>query len=292
MTDNFKPMLASEADLSRLIFPVIASAKLDGVRAIVKNGVVLSRTMKPIPNEGIQLAFDHLEHFDGELIFGDPTSPTCYRDTVSSVMSKYKDWANVYFYAFDHTEHPDRDYVSRFQTLTADARRFHDTANLKLLPQHHIMYLRSLLAFEQQKLDEGFEGVMLRQPHSPYKFGRSTTKEGILLKLKRWKDAEFTVVGFEERMENTNEKTMNELGYSERSSHMENKVPRGDLGALVLQFDESTFNCGTGFTDEERSEIWNNKVKHLGQRAKVKFFAIGNYDLPRHPVFLGWRKGD
>ena len=46
----FKPLLASPADLSTLRFPVLASPKLDGVRAIVKDGVVLSRSLKKIPN--------------------------------------------------------------------------------------------------------------------------------------------------------------------------------------------------------------------------------------------------
>jgi DNA ligase-1 len=289
---EFKPMLASEVDLAKLVFPVIASPKLDGVRAIVQNGIVLSRTLKPIPNDGIQKTFGHLEHFDGELIFGKPTSPTCYRNTVSIIMSRDKDWSNVYFYAFDHVENCHDEYVARYQALTQDARRLRHTPNLRLLPQHYIMYLQSLLTFEDQQLTDGYEGVMIRKPSSIYKFGRSTTNEGILLKMKRWQDAEFEVVGFDERMENTNPAFTNELGRTAHTSHAAGKVPREDLGALVLKFGESTFNCGTGFSDEERLEIWNNQDKYLGMMAKVKFFAIGAYDLPRHPVFLGWRQGD
>ena len=92
MTRSFAPMLASDAELDKLRFPLLASAKLDGVRAVVKNGVVLSRSLKKIPNDYVQSLFKHLEHFDGELIVGEPTSKTCYRDTVSGVMSKYRDW--------------------------------------------------------------------------------------------------------------------------------------------------------------------------------------------------------
>ena len=87
MSDIFKCMLATDADLGKLRFPLLASAKLDGVRAVVRNGVVYSRSNKPIPNAYVQKLFSRFEHFDGELIVGDPTSKTCYRDTISGVMS-------------------------------------------------------------------------------------------------------------------------------------------------------------------------------------------------------------
>ena len=130
---------------------------------------------------------------------------------------------------------------------------------------------------------------MLRRPDGLYKLGRSTLKEGILLKLKRFIDEEFEIVGFEERMHNGNEATRDELGHTKRSSHQENKTGRGDLGALTLKFGEATFNCGTGFDDALRAEIWANRDSYLGKFAKVKHFAIGAKDLPRFPVYLGMR---
>ena len=74
----FKPMLATDADLNNLRFPLLASTKLDGVRAVVRDGVVYSRSNKPIPNQYVQRLFAEYEHFDGELIVGEPTSKTCY----------------------------------------------------------------------------------------------------------------------------------------------------------------------------------------------------------------------
>jgi DNA ligase-1 len=114
-------------------------------------------------------------------------------------------------------------------------------------------------------------------------------KEGTLLKLKRFVDSEYEIVGFEERMHNGNEATKDELGNTKRSSHQENKVGRGDLGALVLRCDAGTFNCGTGFTDAMRAEIWANRDGYLGKLAKVKSFLIGVKTLPRFPTFLGFR---
>jgi hypothetical protein len=64
----FKPMLATDAELDKLRFPILCSPKLDGIRAVVRGGVVYSRSNKPIPNKWVQSKLSHLEHYDGELI--------------------------------------------------------------------------------------------------------------------------------------------------------------------------------------------------------------------------------
>jgi len=91
-------------------------------------------------------------------------------------------------------------------------------------------------------------------------------------------------------MHNGNEATTNALGHTERSSHRENKIGRGDLGALVLRTQDGLeFTCGTGFDDNLRKGVWDNPEVYLGKLAKIKHFAIGTKDLPRFPVFLGFR---
>ncbi len=89
---KFRPMLADKVtDISALRFPVLASKKLDGVRCLVQDGVLVSRTLKPIPNKFVQAKFKGLpEGTDGELIVGDPRDPEAYRRTVSVVMSDDK----------------------------------------------------------------------------------------------------------------------------------------------------------------------------------------------------------
>ncbi len=281
MDTNFKPMLATDADLSKLRFPVWASVKLDGIRAVVRDGVVYSRRLKPIPSTHVQRLFGHCEYADGELIVGDITSPSCYRDTMSGCMSR--DGApNVTFWAFDHIEHPTRPYYERHTNLSG-------MGGISVLQHALIENIHQLLHYEQVVLSMGHEGLILRSALAPYKFGRSTVREGYLLKLKRFVDNEFTVVGFEERMHNGNEAKENALGYMKRSSHQANKTGRGDLGSLVLEGHGFQFTVGSGFDDALRAEIWNNREKYLGKIAKVKYFAVGMKDAPRHPVFLGWR---
>lgn len=282
---QFKPLLASPVDLETLKFPTLASPKLDGIRCLIIDGVAMSRSLKPIRNEYVQKVLGKPEYngLDGELIVGDPWATDCYNVTNSGVMSKDGE-PDFCFHVFDRWDMPDTPYVDRLAAIKVEDWPFIS------VPQAVMMSMNDLLHYEDQCLQRGYEGIMIRSGDGKYKYGRSTAKEGILLKLKRFVDAEYKIVGFEERMHNANEATKNALGQTERSTHKENLVGRGDLGALVLETaDGLRFNCGTGFTDSSRSEIWSNRDRYLGQFAKIKSFLIGVKDLPRFPVFLGMR---
>ena len=178
----FKPMLASPFDEALLKFPVLASPKLDGVRAIVRDGVVLSRALKPIPNKWVQQRFSHLEHFDGELIVGASNHPDVLRTTTSGVM-RVEGEPDVSFHVFDHVENHARLYTVRYDLLEEDTE-----INVFVVPQHEVANFFELNAFERDILAQGWEGVMLRRFDAPYKFGRSTAREGYLLKVKRFHD--------------------------------------------------------------------------------------------------------
>lgn len=281
----FKPMLASSAEEHLIQWPVLASAKLDGVRAIVRGGVVLSRALKPIPNKNVQKRFSHLEHFDGELIVGASNDPDVLRATTSGVMRVEGD-PDVSFHVFDHIASPLTPYSQRHHELLLVKK---PTDGVTVVKQTRLFDADGLREYETYVLDQGFEGVMLRHPDAPYKFGRSTAREGYLLKVKRFHDAEFEIVGFEEEMFNANEATTSELGRTKRSSHKANKIPKGRLGALVLKYGDTTFNCGTGFNDAERERIWAERESYLGKLAKIKYFAHGIKDVPKLPSFLGIR---
>jgi len=282
MNKPFRPMLAVDADLDKLKFPLLASAKLDGVRAVVRDGVVFSRSNKPIPNAHVQKLFGKHTHFDGELIVGDPTSKACYRDTISGVMSVDGE-PDVKLYVFDHVGEPSHLYNFRAERLT-------ESKHVIVHEQVMCLTLEDILKYEEQCLDAGYEGLILRDPNAPYKQGRSTVKEGYLLKLKRFVDDEATIVNCFEREHNGNEATVDELGRTKRSSHKAGKTGRGDLGGFVLRLVDGTeFSCGTGFTDSERAEYWARRNELIGRLVKFKHFPIGSKDAPRHPVWLGFR---
>jgi DNA ligase-1 len=281
MIPGFKPMLAVAADRESIKFPVAVSPKYDGVRSIVLGGVVYSRKLKPIPNRHVQALFGQYEGYDGELIAGDPTAPDVFRKTTSAVMSIDGE-PDVKFYVFDNVSHPAEKWNLRFRRVVAGGP-------VERVAHHLCAGQADVDRWEAEWLAAGYEGLMLRAIFAPYKFGRSTAKEGYLLKVKQFTDAEFKVVGYEERMKNENAAERDELGYTKRSSCSAGKVGRGDLGALVLETNGTVFSVGTGFDDAQRAALWAAKESLIGKWAKVKYFEQGDYGVPRFPVFLGFR---
>lgn len=296
MTAPFKPMLASPADLDKLRYPVYGSPKLDGIRASIVNGRLLSRTLKEIPNRHIynQLNFKKYEGLDGELIVGDPTSPTCYRDTVSGVMSDGGEPEYTYW-VFDFWPSTSRFGERRMflQNNAAMTCLFEDAPFIRLVEHTWLSSREDLDAYEAEQVGLGYEGIMLNDPIALYKFGRATTKGGELLKVKRFIDSEALVIGMIEEQHNGNEAETNELGRTKRSSAKAGKTGKGTMGALVVRDLKSNveFEIGTGFTAQDRVDFWQARETHIerGDVVRFKHFPIGAKSRPRHPVFTGMR---
>lgn len=289
-----KPMLAERKlpDTSGIAYPIYASPKLDGIRALVIDGQLRSRALKPFPNAFVQKSFSSSKYsgLDGELIFGEPSAPDVYRET-QKVVSRRAGEPNVKFYLFDLWD-AKLPYASRYDSVkeAVIGRRL---PCVELVPSVIVTNELQLLDYERQQLDLGYEGLILRSPNGPYKFGRSTMKEGWMLKLKRFEDAEATVVEVYEEMHNGNEAKTNELGRTKRSSHQANLVGKERAGGFVCaspDFPGVTFDVpSTTIPHDERPALWRKRKSVVGKVLKYKYFAHGGKDRPRHPVFLGWR---
>ena len=299
-----KPMLAGKAtdeqirELFQKFGKLEASPKLDGIRCMIQDGIALSRSLKPIRNKHVQSLLGHKEFngLDGELIVGVPTDRDVYRNTTSHVMSEHKEFKFT-FWVFDNFSlkmpYADRRVIlkSLLKQLSTHKLFPQQKEFIQILSYDVVTNMEQLQDYESDCLAIGYEGVILRDPDAMYKHGRSTAKEGGLLKVKRFEDGEAGILAVEEQMHNGNEAKTNELGRTQRSSHKENKVPMGTLGALVCK-DVVTgiqFNIGTGFTDEVRQQLWWSRDRLIGQTIKYKSFKIGVKDAPRHPVYLGMR---
>ena len=295
MSTVSKPMLAAtatDAQIRTLLSTfgqMSASPKLDGIRCTVQQGKAFSRSLKLIRNEHVQaiLGDSMLNGLDGELIVGSPTAHDVYRTTTSAIMRTIG-IPDFTFWVFDNCT-DNHSYKIRQGTLQSIRISFHP--KIAVLESVVITNMSDLHIYEEACLTAGFEGVILRDPNSMYKHGRATAKQGELVKVKRFTDAEAIILEVVEFQHNHNEKVTNELGRSQRSSHKENKVAGGKLGAFVCKdiATSITFNIGTGFTDELRNQYWQDRSNLIGQTIKYKSFKVGVKDAPRHPVFLGMR---
>lgn len=286
-----RPMLAAKTTESIIEKhlrhgPLIVSPKLDGIRGLVIDGQLLSRSFKPIRNRYTQKLFgrSELNGLDGELIVGPMTAKNVYNVTNSGVMSEAGE-PDVTFYVFDLTD--GRPYKERMEELYK-YNKFQGVINLE---SDLAFDLDEVLAYEESCLKDGFEGIMLRKPFAPYKCNRSTANEGYLMKLKRFIDSEAQITGMVELMHNANPAEVNELGLTKRSSRQENKVGMDIMGALQVR-DLQTgveFELGTGFTQAMREQFWESQYFFIGKIVKYKYLPIGIKDKPRNPVFLGMR---
>ena len=278
-------------NLDKITWPKMASPKFDGNRCYVENGEAKSSSGKPIKNNHIRRILSNplYNGFDGELIVGESTAPDVRRATHSGVSRKDGE-PDFSFHVFDdfgfngHFKSRLAISLSRIRQVAPDDPIYHVTHTL-------LHSLEELEAYEAKVISRGYEGVVLRDPYAPYKEGRSTLKQNWALKLKRFLDGEAVVIGYYERMHNDNPQTRNDHGKAERSSHKANLRPAGDLGGLEVRdlVTQVEFKVGTGWSAEERKELWQNRDKLLGQVLTYKHFPVGAKDKPNLPGFVSWR---
>lgn len=296
-----KPMLASKWDEAKNLemFPFWAQPKLDGIRVLIgHDGYAYTRSLKPVRNEEFQSWCrrhkDLLAGLDGEVIVGDETAEDCYRRTSSAVMSFVNDdIKHAALFVFDRWDHPG-DYDDRYGSLLGAASQWPSWVHAT--PTALVSDIKMLVEYEENRLAEGHEGVILRRRDALYKKGRGTPSKGELIKMKRFEDAEGVIIGVHEEMHNANPATINALGYTEHSGHQENLIGKGTLGALELRcvgaFEGETVRVGSGFDAAQRRNLWVNRDELMGRVVKYKYFAVGVKDKPRFPIFLGFRDPD
>jgi len=289
-----KPLLASSFDPDKAKFPYLATPKIDGIRFLMVDGQAVSRSFKPIRNEYIQriLSATLPDGIDGELTVG-----TNFQDSTSGIMSikgepDFHVWVFDYVEAGPETVLPYNERMRQLEEMEALGEFVALKGSYTVLYPELVEDLEGVQRLEDSFIQKGFEGVMLRDPVGTYKFGRASVKENILLKVKQFLDAEAVVVGFQEKMSNQNEPTLDAFGNMERKGGKDGLVPANTLGSFVLDYNGEVLRCGSGLNDEQRKEIWDNQDQYVGKLLKFKYMAHGVKDLPRHPIFLGFRDAD
>jgi DNA ligase-1 len=249
------------------------------------DGVAVSRTFKPIRNTHVQ---NLLQQYLPDGIDGEITSGDTFQSSTSAVMTvggkpDFKVWV------FDYLD-PEGDEILPFHLRLINSPTLDAPFDFEVLYGHPVKTIEEVESYEKIFLENGYEGVMLRDPNGTYKFGRSTVRDNILLKLKRFEDDEAELISIEEKMSNQNPEELDAFGYVKRSASLDGMVPMNTTGTLIVRNNNGmVFGIGSGLSDLMRDEIWNNKEKYIGRLIKYKYFPVGIKELPRHPVFLGFR---
>lgn len=218
----------------------------------------------------------HNAFFDGELVAvncEDLTSAENYK-IVTTTARKKGIKSGLKYMIFDTLRYEDfieqtcdTEYCKRRKLL----ERIFDNVKLDhvcLLPVLYqgvdkLMIMKHL----NEARDKHKEGIMINLDDKPYEFKRTNN----LLKVKVMQDADLKIIDvYEGTGKNANK-----------------------LGGIIVEFiynDECyQCECGSGFSDEERVDFWNNPDKIIGKIATIQFFEIsknddGGYGL-RFPVW-------
>ena len=286
---NFKPMLSASLDgidLSTLRYPLLVSPKLDGLRCIVHEGVAYSRNAKPFRNRFVQKWAANHHGLDGELIVGSPTEGQVLER--SKAVTAFDGEPDFRFHLFDAYEHG-----GTFEERLEHVQQNHyDCDRIVCVPHFRVSTRVDLRRHEEGWLAAGYEGLMARDPQGPYKNGRSTLREGYLMKLKRFEDGEARVVELEEAMENTNELERDELGRAKRSHRADGLVGKGMVGVLICEdpkWGRIRVSPGT-MTHAERYTLWTFPRDIIGKTIHWRSFGYGAVDAPRFARYYGIRE--
>lgn len=285
-----RPILAlSINDLSELQFPLLLSPKYDGIRCVIVDNKVMSRSLSVIRNVFIaEKLKDAPNYLDGELIIPNTT----FNEIQSLIMSADTTPENFKFFVFDYVQNPELSFEDRINQLKG-LEFIKTNPYVELIPQHLVNSPEEVLNLEKKYLDQGYEGVMLRSPSSLYKYGRSTLKEQALLKLKRFSDSEAKILKLQALEKNTNTFKVSNLGLIKRLKRKETQVKQESLGKMVVQdiYTGVTFSIGTGegFTDDLRKHMWKNPEQYINKIIKYKYQPTGQKHKPRFPSFVGFR---
>lgn len=307
-----KPLLATNYDESKLVFPLGAQPKIDGVRGLTTEGHLTGRSLKKHKNKYTTAFYSIPEyaHLDGEIAAQEETHPDLCRLT-SSALSTIKGEPFTYWHVFDclRKEVVAAPYVERHKYLVqliAYEQSMSRCTNAKVVPMAICETLGDLLRLDEQWLEIGYEGTIIRGLNAPHKEGRSTVNQGQLLRIKRFIEAEALVLAIEEGNANENEAQTNELGRTFRTSHQENKVPNGHVGnmqcrvladvewdgSVVIKADQIITVSPGNMDHSMRKHYFDNPSELVSHVIKFKFFPKGIKDKPRFPTYVCHRSAE
>jgi len=275
---KFKVQLAAKYDPDKNYNEVMwyATPKLDGIRGFFRDGVLLARSGKPIVGfpeltaELSQICEDYdLSFIDGELYSHDITFQKIQGFVMRSKNIKAEEKQKIKFnmFAVGRNNHEWKDtgkMYDSFAYMNWGEWEYVTPLDYKKIPN----IKENIDALCAEYMEQGYEGAMLRSGQTAYKWKRSDD----LLKVKIFLEEDFNVMGF-------NEGT---------GKHV------GRLGAIRVEgiIDGKRIVCkvGSGYSDEERTELWGNEAEYMGKKVEVKYQGITDKEVDglwslRFPVF-------
>lgn len=262
----FQPMLANKyfglkkKALDTLFnTPVYVQPKLDGVRCIVTKDGMFSRHGKEIISaphirKSLEKVFEKYPEliFDGELYNHDLKEDfnqiiSLVRKTRPTEKDLEESEKHIQYWIYDFPAYSDEIFSVRNRELQRVWNEFKEDFD------RHCVMVETRVAKNDEEvqhyledcLERGYEGAIVRLD-KPYENKRTNS----LLKVKKFDDEEFVIVGIEEGKGNS----------------------AGLAGRIIVDVDGKNVSTGLKFSREDAIEIWENREHYIGRKATIKYF--------------------
>lgn len=240
--------------------------KLDGHRAMFKDGVLYSRQGKEInlPHiiEAIVSAgLDHL-HLDGEIYWHGRT----LQEIGSLIKRPREESEGLEYWVYDMVS--DKPYELRFQVVKFSADCDSSTI-LNAVSTYQVWDESELRQFHTRFKQLGYEGTILRHGTTGYEDDKRSRN---LIKVKDYDEAEFKIVS-------------GKLGVPYQSEGVECQCC-----VYVCECEGGTFDVTAPGTMQEKDAAWRNLDVAIGQLLTVKFWNFSKDRIPQQPVALRIRE--
>ena len=259
------------------------SQKLNGNRCTYYNGDFYTRQNKKYIGlnhikadiEKIPNAKDYV--FDGELIYKNNeglSDSSAFQKGTGIANNKSESKEELKLVLFDVL--PKEEFDNKISKDTYKIRKKH-LLDLKQYETENIEIVQMFYEGTDQSeiwkwLDyceqHDMEGCMLNLD-TPYECKRTKS----LMKIKKFYDFDLQIVGYEEGTGRN----------------------KGRLGAFVVDYNGNKVKVGSGYSDEERVNFWNNRDKYIGRVITVKYKEISKdkktgLESLQFPVYCGIRE--
>lgn len=265
---EMKPMLAIKWDESKVIYPCMVQAKLDGVRCIAyrdNEGVHLKS------RRGKEFNIPHLIRYleknsrllplDGELYNHKDLN---FLGIISAVKKLSAKTDHINMIVYDKPVEGIINYDRQFKLLAGNAKNTDKDAPIKYLPTIIAYSKADIDTYHDKCIKEGFEGVIIRNFTGKYEFGYRSHN---LIKLKKFFDKEFPIIRVEEA---TGRDKGTAIFVLKADNGKEFKArPQGDKGL--------------------RKRYLEDKDLLIGKLCTVKYQELSKYGIPRFPSAIAIR---
>lgn len=309
---KFKPQLApnQKVNLDEISYPLLASTKLDGYRCIFYKGEILTRSLKQVQNKQLREKFEELRKYtednnlilDGEIYSHELTFQELNKFFMSEDLESERSIKrygkvltipeHVKFYAFDCIIDGDFElpFIERCMNIIPIAKHFEKI--MFYVDQIQINSKEKIENIFEKVLEQGYEGLILKDPNGRYKCGRGTIKEGLIYKIKPFLsfDAKIIGVGQSTVVDPNAEKKVNELGRSVTSKKKCHRVLIERACEFHVLYEGKLVKPVLAMTNEEKDEVWKNRESYIGKTIEYKGMLVGAKDVPRHPVLVRFRE--